>query len=50
MVVFYLFAEKKESCDDIVFYGKKQEPVKSVRRGDLAGYRAAQEPTVRVSG
>ena len=51
-VVFLFVCWKiEESSDALVFCGEKQEPVKSKpRRGDLAGYRAAQEPTVRVSG
>jgi len=45
-----MFAENNKNLLMILFSVKKQEPVKSKpRMGDLAGYRGAQEPTVRVS-
>jgi hypothetical protein len=47
---FICLLKKKNLVMTLFSVGKKQEPVKSARRGDLAGYRAAQEPTVRVSG
>jgi hypothetical protein len=35
MVVFYLFAEKEESCDDIVFCGKKNRNLSNLLGGEI---------------